>query len=224
MKKINIDLRVEVLFQIFKAYSNVINKKIVNNEIILFEIYNLDDKKELEKILLKHVDAVNGKKLITNKSKPLKFILGHFNNDTWSVKIFQENSRGIFLSNSLNVNSLRGELLSIILPINNRLRDDRKRKHLELDFEKEIISLEKKLFLLAYDDLYFFHGRKNITSLEENQILFTYNYYNSMYDKNVSKIDDMEKYNEVLEQNDEIKPILQMLIELMVIYEIERED
>jgi len=213
---INLHLPVGVIFQIFKAYSNVLNEKLDETSVILFEIYKLSQKIEIESILQKHTGSFSGRRLITNKLKPLKVIAKYHCIDKWSIRIFQENSRSIILSISFDINDIDSELLSILYSFNNRLRDDQLRKELIQNHRRDLNDFEKGVFFLDNFSLEALSKRKKLTLFEKNQILFTYYHYASLYDKNVERIDDAEQRKIAIELNSKVKPILDELIELII--------
>ena len=212
----NLHLPVEVIFQIFKAYSNVLNEKLDETSVVLFEVYKLSQKREIESILQRHTGSFSGRKLVTNKLKPLKVIAKYHCIDKWSIRIFQENSRSIILSTSFDINNIDSELLSILYPFNNRLRDNQLREALMENFQKNLNDFEKGVFSLDNFSLEALSKRKKLTLFEKNQILFTYYHYASMYDKNTERIDDAEQRKIAIELNSKVKPILDELIELIV--------
>ncbi len=212
----NLHLPVGVIFQIFKAYSNVLNEKLDETSVILFEIYKLSKKREIESILQRHTGSFSGRRLVTNKLKPLKVIAKYHCIDKWSIRIFQEKSRSIILSTSFNINDIDSELLSVLYPFNNRLRDDKLREYLEQSYKKDLNDFEKGVFFLDNFSLEALSKRKKLTLFEKNQILFTYYHYASLYDKNVERIEEGKQRKIVLELNFKVKPLLEDLIELIV--------
>jgi hypothetical protein len=215
VKQLFIDLHLdpEVVFNILKTYCKVLNKKVDDKTILLFEVYDLNHKKKLEEIFLKHIGS--DWNLITNKLKPLKVTINYHSDRLWVLKIFQKNARANIFKKTIVVDDVKGELATILLPCHSKIEFEKKGLELENSYLSALRDLNNNIFLLKYDDLNILAGRENINSFEKKQILFTYTYYASQYDKNVEKIDDGEQYKIALELNKEVKPILEKLIDLM---------
>ena len=220
---VDLNLDPELVFNLFKTYTKVLNKKINDKTILLFEVHNLVSKKKLEDILLKH-SSFSKRGLITNKLKPLKVIINYHSDNLWVLKIFQENARANILKRTIIVDELKGELATILLSHHLKIVFDKKVLELKNTYLSDLYNFNVNVFLLEYEDLDVLSKREKLTSFEKNQILFTYKYYAMKYDKNVEKIDDGEQYRVALELNRKIKPILEKLIDLMVINNIKKGD
>ena len=220
---VDLNLDPELVFNLFKTYAKVLNKKIDDKTILLYEVHDLVSKKKLEDILLKH-SSFSKRGLITNKVKPLKVTINYYSDKLWVLKIFQKNARANILKRTIIVDELKGELSTILLSHHLKIMFDKKVLELKNTYLSDLYNFNSNVFLLEYDDLDVLYKRKGFTSFEKNQILFTYKYYAIQYDKNVEKIDDGEQYKVALELNKKIKPILEKLIDLMVINNIKKGD
>ena len=245
-KIFKIDLALSYIVSILEVHGTILNRVERGGEYILFEIYGVDNMLALEKVFYPHVcsESINID-LITNKSsvkKPLIFSARYKSTsdslpDLWEFRIYQKDSRGCVYNIFSTVDSLPQKLFDIIKPIDTDIQYEKKIKQLEISNNLKISNLEKETFLLTLDDLqrqldvfeikkplfveeYGADTKVQLDSLIEKQIIYTYNYYNSIYDYSVEKIDDGKKYNEVLENNKVIKPIIDLCLELASSYMI----
>lgn len=92
---------------------------------------------------------------------------------------------------------------------------------LKLSSQKDIKDLEKHTYFLNMNDLKILSKRGDLTSFEKKQILFTYDYYNSLYDKGAEKIDDLKQQKLALDLNKSITSILEYLVDLIAINNID---
>jgi len=219
-----LNIGLEYVLSIFEVNSNL-SYKVNDNEFILFEIYDLDKAKEVEDIFLGFSNTK--KRIITNHQgkKPLILSFRFRQNrvkDMWEFLIYQKKSRGIILNKFSTTESLPLKLFEIIKPIENDISYNKKFVLLENNFNNTFKKHEMEVFLLKSKDLKIISSRSEITSFEKKQILFTYVYYNSMYDENVSKIDDNDLYKTTLSLNKKVKPILDEVMKCMLKYKIER--
>ncbi len=220
-KYIKVEMPVEMIFSIFNTYAKIEKDVKLLGVIELFNIYNYSHKLKLEKALSNY--AKGSKKIVTNKLKPLKLKVINIEIFSWKIVIYQENAQGVKLFSIVNENELPKYIFDTLKPISNDLKIIRKLKDIEYKIEKDVADSEKGIYFLKNKDVSILSKRKELTSLEENQILFTYRYYASIFDKNVSKIDDLEQQRTVLKLNEEVRPILDKLIDLMTLHGIKIE-
>lgn len=239
-KFFKIELALSYIVSMLEVHGTILNRVERDSEHILFEIYGIDNMLELQKVFSTHVITEQKNiDIITNKSsvkKPLIFSAKYFSTssnlpDMWEFRIYQKNSRGCVYNRFSTVDSLPQKLFDIIKPIDNDIQYKKRLKELDLEYKKLNSELKKDIFLLTLGDLQRqlnvfkikhpavlksegINAKVHIDSFIEKQIIYTYNYYNSIYDSNVERIDDNKTYNETLENNKSIKPIIDICLEL----------
>lgn len=215
-------LDLKYLLSIFESNGNMICKK-SDNELILFEIYGNSNILEIEKILSKFFNT--NLLVVTNHQgkKPLVLTATFSNNNIqnmWEFRVYQKGSKGIILNKFSTVSSMPEKLFEIIKSIENYIVHAKKLVDLELKFQKQFSDFEKHIYFLNDSDLKVLSNRGSITSFEKDQIVFTFDHYKSLFEKNPEMIDDGELYKAALELNSELKPILEVLISLISQYDI----
>ncbi|MEA3386929.1 MAG: hypothetical protein U9Q66_00605 [Patescibacteria group bacterium] len=246
-KFFKIDLALSYIVSMLEVHGTILNRVERDGEHILFEIYGVDNMLALEKVFSPHVvsEQINID-IITNKSsvkKPLIFSASYYKTnsdslpDMWEFRIYQKDSRGCVYNRFSTVDSLPQKLFDIIKPLDNDIQYNRKLRELDISFHKINSELEKNIFLLTLGDLQRQlnvseikksailgssnpHAKVYLDSFIEKQIVYTYNYYNSIYDSNVERIDDGKQYNETVDNNKIIKPTIDLCLELASVYMI----
>lgn len=215
-----IELPLAYIVSIFEVHSNLIHKVTDSGEIVLFEVYGLDNILSIENALSKHVDGLKHN-LVTNKTsnvKPLVFSASFYPNtiaNMWELRVYQKNSRGCVFNRFSTINSLPKNLYDIIKPFESDILYNKKLNDLKLSQDKKFLDLEKEIFLLSITDLEQLKLTGDsinftISNFTRKQLIFTYDYYNSIFDNHVDMIDDGETFNRVKNSNNKIEPIINL--------------
>ena len=217
-----LEMPVELIFSIFETYVKV-SKNIKSLGVVeLYNVYSNTDKLKVEDILLKYVKS--SKKIVTNKLKPLKLTVTNIELFSWKIVIHQENAQGDKLYCIVSEDNLPKHIFDTLKPISNDLRLIRDIRNVREESKRNLSDLAKGILFLKIEDTSVLANRKDITSFEKSQIIFSYKYFKSIYDENVSKIDDFTQHKRVLEANAEVKPILDKLEDLISLYGLKIEE
>lgn len=216
------------IFTLFNSVEFPTIELIDSRNVIFFKVDSLRSMLYIEEKLLKSVIEYNpkakGKKLISNKRKPLflkaSLLSKSSDYDIWQFRIYQEHAQGIIIETNISLNSYAdiGAELSIVLMM---LTERYYREKEAIKSERKLAVLESKLFLLSREDLEYFTTMNYITGPEKNQVIYTYDFYKKQYDLYTEHIDDNRQKEEKDAENAKIKPILQLCEKCFVEFEFE---
>lgn len=223
-----IKMNLKEIFSVFKTVAFPEIELIDSRNVIFFKVDSLRAIQQIEKIFLQLVVKYNptaiGKKLVSNKRKPLflkaSLIPNFLGYDMWKFHVYQEHAKGIVIETHISLNSYAdiGAELSVVLVM---LTERYYREKEAIEAKRKFAALETKLFLLSLEDLEYFMTMGYITGPEKTQVIYTYDFYKNQYDLYTKYIDDNKQREEKYAKNAEIKPILQLCEKCFVEFEFE---